>query len=133
MKGSIPPKPVEYNGVQYRSVGELARALGIWKTTLSYRLKHGLTPDKNHKKRPCCGMPSIREFARQTGQTANRIINVLHAHYENQMGMCMYRNQREKVRNALVKIRKDGAITITNGQSENDKTDASRSRVLARP
>ena len=66
MKGNIPPKPVEYNGVQYRSVGELARALGIWKTTLSYRLKHGLTPDKNHKKRPCCGMPSIREFARQT-------------------------------------------------------------------
>ena len=79
MKGNIPPKPVEYNGVQYRSIGELARALGIWKTTLSYRLKHGLTPDKNHKKRPCCGMPSIREFARQTGQTANYIINVLHA------------------------------------------------------
>ena len=131
MKGYIPAKPVEYNGVQYRSVGELARALGIWKTTLSYRLKHGLTPDKNHKKRPCCGMPSIREFARQTGQTANYIINVLHANYENQMGMCMYRNQREKVRNALVKIRKDGAITITNGQTENDKTDASRSRVLA--
>ena len=131
MKGNIPAKPVEYNGVQYRSVGELARALGIWKTTLSYRLKHGLTPDKNHKKRPCCGMPSIREFARQTGQTANYIINVLHANYENQMGMCMYRNQREKVRYALVKIRKDGAITITNGQTENDKTDASRSRVLA--
>ena len=56
MKGNIPPKPVEYKGVQYRSIGELARALGIWKTTLSYRLKHGLTPDKNHKKRPCCGL-----------------------------------------------------------------------------
>ena len=76
MKGNIPAKPVEYKGVQYESIGELARALGIWKTTLSYRLRHGLTPDKNHKKRPCCGMPSIREFARQTGQTANYIINV---------------------------------------------------------
>ena len=80
------PKPVEYEGVVYPSLAALAEKYGLDKSSVSYRLKHGIPLD-----RPVCSgrakaceyngrrYASISDFARQEGITvpaARTVINL---------------------------------------------------------
>lgn len=45
-KGKTIPRKVVYNGKEYRSLSELAKAVGVRNTTLAYRIKRGMSVEE---------------------------------------------------------------------------------------
>ena len=73
------PKPVEYEGVVYPSLAALAKKYGLDKSSVSYRLKHGIPLDRPVRSGGCKpasmaerGMRALRTSRAGWGSTSAR-------------------------------------------------------------